>query len=742
MRTGTKAIKVIFIILAIALVSLPLSAETTPLKSGKNPSKPAVTKPANKSAAKPAGQTVAKKKITVNKPAPKAKAFTAQKAAPRIVAPTLNPQQAEKLRQSLTAAENSRWDEAYRLAADARAPEPFRDIITWMEIANGPSSRNFSEIMAYAAAHPDWPSKERLIRAAEQSLQPYDESMRAWFGVNPPTTAHGALRWIEMLQADGQSDAARTVASDAWINRAFSDDDEKEFLAKFSMLLTPKDHAGRLDRLAWEGETAGIQRMRGLAAPSAIKIAEIRLKFQSNDPAASTVANQLDPQALAEPGLTYERVRWLRRKNAYPEAEALVLGFSGNMQRPEAWWVERIILARRALEENRAETAYALVAPHGLKSGTEFADAEFFAGWLALRRLNKPQDALRHFNTLSKGVSAPISLARANYWLGRAHDAVGQKAEALNYYELAAKNTTTFYGQLAAQRLGKPLQIKASAGLEPLLMPSLLDRSVVKATALLLELGADKQSSIFFSHLLRTLDKPEESAALAKFAANLSRPDLAIRAAKLAERGGYVLLSESYPTVSTKPIPADADPALVHALIRQESAFDVDVVSRAGALGLMQLMPATAKLVAKDHKFPFDLARLTRDGEYNVSLGSAHINDLVNEYGGSYIMAAAAYNAGSHRVKRWVQAFGDPRLSETDPIDWIESITFSETRNYVQRVLETLSFYRSRLSISGEQQLAIGYDLSRGGSNGALPLPDDTPEIANVPSGTSPSVAE
>jgi len=667
----------------------------------------------------------------------------APKAAPKVAAPTLSPQQVEKLRQSLTAAENGRWDEAYRLAADGRAPEPFRDIIAWMEIINGPSSRNFSEIIAYATAHPDWPSKERLIRAAEQSLQPYDEAMRTWFGVNPPTTAHGALRWAEMLQADGQSDAARNIASEAWVNRAFSDDDEKEFLAKFSALLTAKDHAGRLERLAWEGEAAGIQRMRGLADSNAIRIAEARLKFQSNDPDAYIAASQLDAQAQADPGLTYERIRWLRRKNAYPEAEALVLGFSGNMQRPEAWWVERIILARRALEENRAETAYALVAPHGLKSGTEFADAEFFAGWLALRRLNKPQDALRHFSTLSKGVSAPISLARGNFWQGRAYEAVGQKAEALNYYEIAAKNVTTFYGQLAAQRLGKPLQVNASAALEPPMPANFSNRSVVKATALLLELGADKQSSVFFSHLLRTFDKPEESAALAKLAANLSRPDLAIRAAKLAERGGYVLLSESYPTVNTKPIATDADPALVHALIRQESAFDVDVVSRAGALGLMQLMPATAKLVAKDHKLPFDLPRLTRDGDYNVSLGSAHINDLVNEYGGSYIMAAAAYNAGSHRVKRWVQTFGDPRLQGTDPIDWIESITFSETRNYVQRVLETLSFYRNRLSTAGDQQqIAIGYDLARGGSNGALPLPDDAPEIATVPSEASPAVAE
>lgn len=741
MRTGSKAIKAIFITVAITLMSLPIAAETSPAKSSKNSPKPAATKPAHKPADKPVSATAAKKKTTVSKPAPKAKTHVTQKAPPRVTAPTLSAQQIEKLRQSLTAAENGRWDEAYRLAA--QAPEPFRDIIAWMEINNGSNSRSFSEIIAYASAHSDWPSKERLTRAAEQSLQPYDENMRAWFEVNPPITAHGALRWIEMLQNNGQSDAARAIASEAWVNRAFSDDDEKEFLAKFSGLLTPKDHAGRLDRLAWEGEAAGIQRMRGLADPTAIKTAEIRLKFQSNDPDANSAFNQLDANVQADPGLTYERVRWLRRKNAYAEAETLLLSFTGNMQKPEAWWVERIILARRALEENRAETAYALVAPHGLKSGTEFADAEFFAGWVALRRLNKPQDALRHFSALSKGVSTPISLARGNFWQGRAYEAMGQKAEALNYYEIAAKNPTTFYGQLATQRLGKPLQINAAASLEPVTQSGFSDRSVVKATALLLEIGADKQSSVFFAHLLRTFDKPEESAALAKLAAYLSRPDLAIRAAKLAERGGYILFTESYPTVGTKPIAADADPALVHALIRQESAFDIDVVSRAGALGLMQLMPATAKLVAKDHKLPFDLSRLTRDGDYNVSLGSAHISDLVNEYGGSYIMATAAYNAGSHRVKRWVQTFGDPRLPGTDPIDWIESITFSETRNYVQRVLETLSFYRTRLAVNGaQQQIAIGYDLTRGGNSDARPLPDDTPEIANVPSGASPSIAE
>lgn len=741
MQRGSKAIKFILVTVGIAFMSLPIAAEVPPAKSVKNPSKVVVAKPAHNPVAKPVSATPAKKKTTVSKPASKAKNPIAQKAPPRVATPTLSAQQIDKLRQSLSAAESGRWDEAYRLAA--QAPEPFRDIIAWMEINNTPSNRSFSDIITYASAHSDWPSKERLIKAAEQSLQPYDEAMRAWFEINPPITAHGALRWIEMLQNNGQSDAARSIASEAWINRAFSDDDEKEFLAKFSGLLTPKDHAGRLDRLAWEGEAAGIQRMRGLADPTAIKIAEIRLKFQQNDPDANSAANQLDATAQADPGLIYERVRWLRRKNAYAEAEALLLSFSGIMQKPEAWWVERIILARHALEENRSDAAYALVAPHGLKSGTEFADAEFFAGWVALRRLNKPQDALRHFSALSKGVSTPISLARGNFWQGRAYEAMGQKAEALNYYEIAAKNTTTFYGQLAAQRLGKPLQINAAGTLQPVTQSDFSDRSVVKATALLLEIGADKQSSVFFTHLLRTFDKPEESATLAKLAANLSRPDLAIRAAKLAERGGYILLTESYPTVDTKPISVDADPALVHALIRQESAFDVDIVSRAGALGLMQLMPATAKLVAKDHKLPFDLPRLTRDGDYNVSLGSAHISDLVNEYGGSYIMATAAYNAGSHRVKRWVQTFGDPRLPDTDPIDWIESITFSETRNYVQRVLETLSFYRARLAVNGvQQQIAIGYDLTRGGSNDARPLPDDTPEIADVPSGAPPAIAE
>jgi len=740
-QRGSKAIKFILVTVGIAFMSLPIAAEVPPAKSVKNPSKAVVAKPAHNPVAKPVSATPAKKKTTVSKPASKAKNPIAQKAPPRVATPTLSAQQIDKLRQSLSAAESGRWDEAYRLAA--QAPEPFRDIIAWMEINNAPSNRSFSDIITYASAHSDWPSKERLIKAAEQSLQPYDEAMRAWFEINPPITAHGALRWIEMLQNNGQSDAARSIASEAWINRAFSDDDEKEFLAKFSGLLTPKDHAGRLDRLAWEGEAAGIQRMRGLADPTAIKIAEIRLKFQQNDPDANSAANQLDATAQADPGLIYERVRWLRRKNAYAEAEALLLSFSGIMQKPEAWWVERIILARHALEENRSDAAYALVAPHGLKSGTEFADAEFFAGWVALRRLNKPQDALRHFSALSKGVSTPISLARGNFWQGRAYEAMGQKAEALNYYEIAAKNTTTFYGQLAAQRLGKPLQINAAGTLQPVTQSDFSDRSVVKATALLLEIGADKQSSVFFTHLLRTFDKPEESATLAKLAANLSRPDLAIRAAKLAERGGYILLTESYPTVDTKPISVDADPALVHALIRQESAFDVDIVSRAGALGLMQLMPATAKLVAKDHKLPFDLPRLTRDGDYNVSLGSAHISDLVNEYGGSYIMATAAYNAGSHRVKRWVQTFGDPRLPDTDPIDWIESITFSETRNYVQRVLETLSFYRARLAVNGvQQQIAIGYDLTRGGSNDARPLPDDTPEIADVPSGAPPAIAE
>ena len=408
------------------------------------------------------------------------------------------------------------------------------------------------------------------------------------------------------------------------------------------------------------------------------------------------------PRGLVNhPGLTFERVRWRRRSGKDSGARALLLDPPTDLGRPGKWWYEQSYQIRQAIEDGLFDDAYAIASRHGQIENGPFSDAEWLAGWLALRFLNDPVVAESHFTAMYDRVRYPISRARAAYWIGRAARAAAAEDRATIWFRLAARHPTTFYGQLASQTLSltNHLQVDEPSSVTPELRDRFEARPVVQAARILGEAGDFDTLQTFAIHLSRGARTPSEHLLVSQMGLTYGAPHISVKAAKRASRSGVHLVAYNYPIsfgeAEVSHVPNPPELALLLGLVRQESEMNPLAVSRAGAYGLMQLKPSTAKWLSRALGVAYSKSRLTRDPGYNITLGSAYLSRLLVDYGGAYALALAAYNAGPSRVEKWLRTYGDPRGGVIDPIDWIELVPFSETRNYIQRVLESALYQRS-----------------------------------------------
>lgn len=603
-----------------------------------------------------------------------------------------------------------------------------RKLVDWLLLTDPDEDQTFAEIADFIRTNPGWPRLGALRIKAERAITDDDSdgAILAWFQAYPPRTVEGAAAYARALERIGDTEEAASIVRRAWTEFDMPAEDEKAFLSRFGGYLKPEHDWARLDRLLWDNRRSAATRQMKRVDGDYRTLAEARLRLIRRKRNGSAAFASVPDRLAKDPGLIYEWVRWNRRKENNDVATAALLAFKGGQDHARKWWLERQILARRALLDDDPETAYRLVDEHGLDGGVARADAEFLAGWIALRFLGNARAAFGHFSDLYESVRYPISLARAAYWSGRAAEAAGEEQIARQWYSTAARHPTAFYGQLAARRIGAaapPLPQQ-----EPQVSPAAraeFDRlELVRAVRLFISLQkaaaapADDASADprgdprqylatvdedrLLKPLLRDIARQSESAEQWTLAAQLARDsgriDIAVNIARKAAVDGVVLGDLGYPTMALgDDMPPEA--ALLHALIRQESAFDVGARSRAGARGLMQLMPSTARRVARRLKVKgHSTARLTSDAYHNVALGSAYLESMLSRYEGSMIMALAAYNAGPHRVDKWIKDYGDPRGSLDASIDWIESLPFSETRNYVQRIMEALPIYRQKLT--------------------------------------------
>ncbi len=612
------------------------------------------------------------------------------------------------------AVEDDKWPVAETLADKARDPL-LAKMILWLDLMRFQSGHDFSEYADFIADNPEWPGQTPLRTQAELAM-PLDlpaKQVLAWFHGRDPQTFAGAMQLARALQASGDKTRTAEVVRSAWTGLDSGEDDEKQFLAKFGALLKSQDHIARLDRLLWDGKQDAAKRMMSRVDAGYRALAEARMALRNEKKNADKLVAKVPKKLQRDAGLIYERARWRRRKENYASIPDLFFPPLPEVTRPDMLWRELDDAARRALARGQVKIAYKLAIQHGAKDGTTFAEGEWLAGWIALRFLHEPKTAYAHFTRLHGGVGSPISKARAAYWAGRAAEDLKKKEDAKGWYAEAAQWPTTYYGQLAAQRSGQrgPLQFVAVPEPTGQQAAVFAKRELVQVAQQLHEIDQADRAKAFLLRLVDLAKTPTEHRLTAELAASLGRDDLMVATAKASRQDGVEMVDQLYPVVS---VPAGDNPeaALTLAIIRQESAFQSDAFSSAGALGLMQLMPATAKSVATRIGLPYSKPRLTADPTYNISLGRAYLDQLIEDYGGSYVLAIAGYNAGPRRVAEWISQNRDPRMSSVDAVDWVESIPLSETRNYVQRVLENVQVYRHR--IGGTQiALSIEQDLKR-----------------------------
>lgn len=602
-------------------------------------------------------------------------------------------------RTTIVYAEQKNWRKA--MAVRGRTPDPaLGAVLEWLWLSDRKRPASFDRIRIFLAENVGWPNQDDLIKRAEQSM-PTGLPLRQrldWFETYPPQTTDGRILYLRAIEETG--DRTRLVAEvkRIWRNIELGRQAERKFMKRWGDVLTQDDHISRLDELLWRGRAGAARRTVKRVPKDWRLLADARLRLRFNKAGVDAAIKRVPKSLVDDPGLHYERMRWRRRHGLATAAREMLLEAPPAQEFLRRWWRERIWHIRESIDDGQLNDAYLLSASHKQKKGVGFAEAEWLAGWIALRFLGKPEVGLRHFDLLYAGVSTPISRARAAYWAGRTAEQLKRPEEANTWYGRAADHITTFYGQLAAARLGAE-----KADLPPAPAPDITRLTeikrhpLVRASEALLRVERRELAERFLRELARQADRADYAAHIAEIAAANGFTSTAVYTARKAARKGLTLIDRGYPFLSPQP-DTPPEPALVHAVIRQESGFDSGAISRVGARGLMQLMPATAKQTARKAGMKYVRGDLITDPAYNIILGRRYLTEMLQRFDGHYVLAIAAYNAGPHRVKRWIKRHGHPNDPSVDVIDWIERIPFSETRNYVQRVLEALHVYRSRLS--------------------------------------------
>ena len=637
-------------------------------------------------------------------------------------------------RSAMRAADDDDWGAVRRARIELENPVA-QKVLLW-RIAMSDARAPFSDIDLAVETLAAWPRSWSIQREAEWKIEDSGLSsalIAAWFDDREPVTGEGRVALGEALIAIGRDAEGEEQIRTAWRSQTLRLTDQSETYQAHRDRLTGEDHAARVDFLLWAGQRTAASRVIPLLSAGEQNLAQARLRLAARSAGVDTAVDAVPASLQTHPALLYERARWRRRAGLDEAALPLLLELPASYDDTtalEAMWTERKLMILDLIRDGAFDIAYRLAADNGMERGVEFADAEFLAGWLALTRLNQAGAALEHFIRLENGVTTPVSLARAIYWQGRAAEAAGELELARTRFLAAAEYPTVYYGQLALVALGPDA---ALLDLPPDPIPTPAQRAVfdaredIQALRLLAEIDADYLFTVFIYHFDDQMETPLEQAMLADVALDYFRLRQAVRAAKSGRMQGMTLAERAYPLIDLpEEAPYQPESALTYSVIRQETEFDPRAVSGAGARGLMQMMPATASATARGLSMPYEFSWLTDDPNYNLVLGMAHLDEVVNDYEGSLIMALAAYNAGGHRVVRWVESYGDPRSGAIDPIDWVESIPFSETRNYVQRVVENLQVYRARQSTSGPVALRIDSDLTGAAFTRDLPaLPPD-----------------
>ena len=580
----------------------------------------------------------------------------------------------------------------------------FKNLVTWLYLKERGNQATFNDYKNFIEENSDYPRIGRLRYMAEHKIILDNTSPRViinWFNEVEPLSGTGKIKLGEAHIKVGENELGTSLIKSGWINAVLSSRDLKYYRKKFRKILTSEDHLKRADYMAWNNKYWDLKRMLRYLPKKEKLLYNARFILMTNSYGVDKAISDVPQEFVNDLGLQYNRLKWRARRNRLESSLEILRKFHGEetLIYPELWWKLRENITRDLIYAKKYNLAYEVASNHHLNEGPEYADAEWISGWLSLSFLNKNKLAINHFENFYKNVGYPISLARGAFWLGLAYEKSNNNDKANKYYKESSKFTNTYYGQLSFSKLhsGKNFKLSQEFKITNGYEKEFNKNRLIRHVRLLKEMDRTKFSKDILKHLANlNIEKGSEILA-AKLSTEIGRFDYAIQIAKQASYEKRFINTYNYPIISTpeeinkKRMPSNE---LILAIIRQESEFDARANSHVGAQGLMQIMPATARLVARNLKTTYSKSSLKSDPNYNIKLGTYYFNSLLEDYDGVFPFAIGAYNAGPNRIKSWVKKYGDPNRSEINFIDWVELIRFKETRNYVQRVIENINVYK------------------------------------------------
>lgn len=596
-----------------------------------------------------------------------------------------------------------RWNSAMKEVKKSRS-KLLKNLVMWMYLKEPSNNLTFQDYKRFIDKNPEWPRINRLRYLAEHKINFKNvkpKEVIKFFEKKEPLSGYGKIKLGEAFLTKGNTKKAHSLIADGFKTANLSSIEHRYLNKKFRNLLTKEDYIERAKYLAWEQDFYELRRTLRYLPTGYKELYFARFALMTRSYGVDSAIAKVPAQFKDDIGLQFDRAKWRRKRGRYDSALEIINNLPQDpklLVKPDLWFKEKFIIARSRINKKRFEEAYGLLINHGVLDSANLAEAEWHAGWLALRFLNKPDAAVQHFKTMYDGVNYPISKSRAAYWVGKAYEQLGNDQNSKDWYKKSSVFNTTFYGQLASAKLNKnDFKVKNSFTFSEEDYKKLLKTDLARAVILLSELDMTQKGKDILRHLGSEERSIKEQVLAGKLSQQVGRLDFAIQIAKQTSYQNKNLLELNYPIIKTPKVVskrAVLPQEVILSLIRQESEFDRDANSWVGAKGLMQIMPATGRLVSKQAGLRYSRSRLIEDEFFNLQLGCYYISGLNEEFNGAIYMAFAGYNAGPHRVRRWVKRFGDPRKGEIDPIDWIELIPFTETRNYVQRVIENIQVYK------------------------------------------------
>ena len=610
----------------------------------------------------------------------------------------------EIAKKAISEMKKSKWSTSLGIAKKAKNKSIY-NFIQWRHLLTKGNQASFYDYKVFIDQNSRYPRIGRLKYLAEHKLSTAKVSPKKiinWFSVDQPLSGYGKMILGESFILTGEKNKGAKLIKDGWITADLSKNELRFYRKKFKKYLNADDYIKRADYLAWNSKRWDLKRLLRYLPTDYELLYTARYILMTKGYGVDQAIKNVPTKLKNDAGLNYDRLKWRRKRGRVDSSLEILLNIKNNKEylvKPEKWWKEREIISRALIYKKNYETAYKISSNHGMSSGSDFAAAEWLSGWIALSFLKDPLLAKDHFQNFYENVNYPISTSRGAYWLARTYEKLGNKDQSNKWYKEASKFLTTYYGQLAFLKLnpnGK-FELEKDMVVDDKYRKVFFNKELVKITYLLDELKNDKYTKFILRHLANDNIPNGSEILAAELATNIERYDFAIQISKISSYQKRFHNKFNYPIISTpKTINGRKIPesAFILSIIRQESEFDLSANSHAGAKGLMQLMPYTAKLVSKQAKLPYSKSRLTTDPEYNINLGSHYIAGLILQYDGAYPFAVAAYNAGPNRVKYWKKLNKNPQKKQIDYVDWVELIKFRETRNYVQRVLENYNVYR------------------------------------------------